>query len=60
MRAMPAKRAAQQKVVELLRSEKPLLEAKNGLTAPRGKQGISGQLFVLLASPTGFEPVLSP
>jgi hypothetical protein len=32
----------------------------DGLTAPRVKQGISAKSFILLASPTGFEPVLSP
>jgi hypothetical protein len=58
---MPAKRAAQQKVVEMV----PVGETrtggqKDGLTAPQGKRGIFGKSFVLLASPTGFEPVLSP
>jgi hypothetical protein len=32
----------------------------DGLTAPREKRGVSNKSFVLLASPTGFEPVLSP
>jgi hypothetical protein len=36
----------------------------DGLTAPqkapRVKQGFSAKSFIMLASPTGFEPVLSP
>jgi integrase len=32
---MPAKRAAQQKVVEMVRSEKPPVGPKDGLTAPQ-------------------------
>ena len=60
------RRAVQQntlhcKVKKVMRSEKPLLEAKKAVKLLRDMSGDFEQsLFFSMASPTGFEPVLSP
>jgi hypothetical protein len=62
---MPAKRASAQKSGgNGAVGETTSWRSKDGLaapqTVPRQNQVISAESFILLASPTGFEPVLSP
>jgi integrase len=60
---MPAKRAAEQKVVEMVRSERHSADQKPVICSTirsMVKSVNSAKSLILLASPTGFELVLSP
>ena len=58
----PAKRMAQGKVVAMLRDTEKKDELKIIVSpmCPRRKMGFPASSLILLASPTGFEPVLPP